>query len=159
MSEEKIVIELVPQIDANYEILKNLEENLRLAYCDGIYAHGKLENLLGYDRLQVIVPEDIFSIDYIKFYPNANFGRKQFYFNLSPLMFLEGIYECNVLGVNKPCVGYFWTIEKEELNLTVYGNINLTVSKWRQKGLVLLPDDKENIEFANKHYLMKSVLI
>ena len=67
---------------------------------------------------------------------------------LSRSLYINGIYPCDVEGIDKPCVGYFWTHPHS------YGG-----SFYQQNGYVCFADDIEACEYAEEVYNKKEPLI
>lgn len=99
------------------------------------YLHGKLEDEIGYDKGVFCNLED-FNL-YIK---NCYFNGNKEYFDVVCLE--DGIYDVEVIGIDKPCVGYFWITDKEHIPAC--------------RGLVCFKDDKEACEYAEQKYNEKS---
>jgi len=99
----------------------------------GWYFHGELCELLGFDlgfatnavSLGLTVPVD------------SKIGRD---------LYINGVYPCEIEGVDKPCIGYFWTCGKDE-------------SDYRQRGLVCFTDDVDACKYAEEMYNEKSVCL
>lgn len=87
------------------------------------YFHGKLEDDIGYDKGLII------NSDYIK-----HFGYWEEFVN-------EGIYDVEVIGINKPCIGYFWQANN------------------RTRGLVCYKDDQKAINHIKEKFNSKSYYI
>ena len=106
---------------------------------DWWYLHGKLESKIGYDKAQIV------SIKGLRFkeilYKDDNTNRKIYYLE-------NGIYDVKVLGVKKPCVGYFWTIFKK------FDNIEGEVPTMH--GLVCYKSDEEAVKDAERKYHKRS---
>lgn len=99
------------------------------------YLHGELESEVGYDKGAFLnLEEDIVEIK------NCYFNGNEKHFDVVCLK--DGIYDVEVIGFDKPCVGYFW--------------INRDYDIPECKGLVCFKDDKEAVEYAEKKYNEKS---
>lgn len=87
------------------------------------YLHGRLQDDVGYDKglIENIRPEQV---ENRCGYPDIN---------------LNGEYEVEIRGIDKPCIGYFWI-----------DSIGLG------RGLVCYKDDLEEIKFAKENYKEKS---
>lgn len=79
---------------------------------DWWYFHGELQNHIGYDKGLILET------------PGGD---------------LEGEYFVTVIGLDKPCLGYFW-IDSEN----------------RQRGLVCYEDDGDGLEYAKEVYKKRS---
>jgi hypothetical protein len=66
-------------------------------------------------------------------------------------IYINGIIPVKCFGIEEPCVGYFWTIDKEDI---IYkGN---KYPHWKQRGLVCLESDENARKWALKKYQEKS---
>lgn len=111
------------------------------------YLHGKLEDLVGYDKAyttncrsagyskQVINYACIKGGKVRELREDGNLLRYE--------MHLNGIVPVKVKGVEEPCIGYFWTIVLTEVQ---YEGELYTI--YRQRGLVCLESDQEGREYA-----------
>lgn len=111
------------------------------------YLHGKLEDLVGYDKAyttncrsagyskQVINYACIKGGKVRELREDGNLLRYE--------MHLNGIVPVKVKGVEERCIGYFWTTEwgEAEYDGRLY-------EIWRQRGFVCLESDKEGREYA-----------
>ena len=109
-------------------------------YSSWWYLHGNLESEVGYDK-GVILEGPGISKTFIDKDINEEYTR---------WYLPDGIYEVEVLGINKPCIGYFWTSMEE------FSNIEGEVP--HMYGLVLYKDDPEN-KYAYKMYACKSHIL
>ena len=57
----------------------------------------------------------------------------------------QGVLPVKIVGYDKPCVGYFWLEEVQQLD-SEHGMVDY----WRQCGLVVLEDDYKAREEARK---------
>lgn len=111
------------------DFTKSLNNNDNVIISSWWYLHGKLEDEVGFDKAEFCNLGDFETITEQQYY---NGNKKTF-----DVVFLkEGIYDVEVIGFDKPCVGYFW-IDKSE------GRGNL-------RGLVCFKDDINAIEYAKK---------
>lgn len=101
------------------------------------YLHGKLEERVGYDKAIITNCKTLG----ISKPSNASDGitLNKLYFN--------GVADCEVEGIDEPCVGYFWVVNE-------YDDKN-----WRQKGLVCLKSDKEGCHYAEEKMSEKARII
>lgn len=111
------------------------------------YLHGKLEDLVGYDKAyttncrsagyskQVINYSCIKGGKVRELREDGNLFRYE--------MHLNGIVPVKVKGVEEQCIGYFWTTEWGEAEYD-----GQCYEIWRQRGLVCLESDKEGREYA-----------
>lgn len=72
------------------------------------YFHGKLEDDLGYDKCEIMNLEDL----------DIQFREK--HEDISIITIEDGIYDVNVEGINKPCIGYFWNVYNFQRGLICY---------------------------------------
>lgn len=96
-------------------------------YASFWYLHGKLEELVGYDKATVTNLKE------------GGFGKISEEYGY--MMCLDGIVPVEIEGIPDPCVGYFW--------ITEYTDI------WVQRGLVCLKSDLEGCEYAERKYKEK----
>ena len=91
------------------------------------YLHGKLESLIGFDcGMFAKLPYELMT---------SNVDEDH---GVVPATNLNGIYKVRVAGVNRPCLGVFWTINR--------------FGKPVQRGLVCFAHDKYYLKHAlSKH--------
>lgn len=117
------------------------------------YLHGELEHLVQFDKATVTNCK------------SGGFGMPtiyatEIYNNIvksimedHPIVFkmcFDGIVDVEIEGIDRPCVGYFWTSNHRN----VYWN-GKTYHKWEQRGLVVFKDDVDANEYAMKKYKEK----
>lgn len=155
-------LKLVSWYDDNYKsIIKKAEESNNVAYADWWYLHGKLENIFGYDKASIINAKEC--PQYIRKLPNTSslgsdgniWKGKTSEFEFIPYLYLNGIIDCEIIGVNEPCIGYFWTTNESPLEITNDSGEVFRDIYWHQRGLVCLKSDKEGCEYALKRYKEK----
>ena len=112
-----------PKDTRNYE---DIDPNER-EYAGFWYLHGKLQDLVGYDKATVTNLKE------------GGFGKISEEYGY--MMCFDGIVPVEIEGIPEPCVGYFWT--------TKYTDI------WVQRGLVCLKSDLEGCEYAERKYKEK----
>lgn len=110
-----------PQGTRNYEDIDPTERE----YASWWYLHGKLQDLVGYDKATVTNLKE------------GNFGKLSKEYGY--MMCVDGIIPVEIEGVSEPCVGYFWTVKR-------------TDDWWDQRGLVCFKSDTEGCEYAEKKY-------
>lgn len=92
------------------------------------YIDGELEKLVGYDIGEIL-----------------NFGELQLK-KANPsdpiAIYLDGIYEVEVIGIDSPCIGYFWIDNRDE-----------------QRGLVCLVSDIESRKRADEAMKKRSCVL
>lgn len=120
-------IELVSTKCPNYEVFIHVKEqnDLRHCYCN-IYAHGKLEDDLKYDILNIINVDKFPSIDFN---------------GVSILDIQDGVYSAMVVG-GSICRAYIWNVMIDGYKIT--------------KGIVCYNDDEDAIKFAEEKYKEKN---
>lgn len=137
----------------NYsEDMKPLLNNRRKPISSWWYLHGELESVVGFDKGIIVSHEHLLKKD-ISFKENYNKNESQLWVSnpdsVEKVYYLEdGIYDVEVLGIDKPCIGYFWTSFEQYDN--VIGEYPI------MRGLVCFKDDKEGVEHAEKKYNEKS---
>lgn len=159
-------LKLLPYYHKNYDsIYKEAENTDNVAYNNRWYLHGELEYRLGYDRASIInarecpeyiklVPE----VDRLKGYENIWTGKVDS-FKLIPHLYAKGIIECEVIGIEEPCIGYFWTTNELPMMITSKDGMKYEGTYWFQRGLICLKSDIEGCEYAFKKYNEKTDMI
>lgn len=118
------------------QIKERHEKNI--IYSSFWYLHGELEELVGYDKATILNMEEIPHIT-----KNCYFNGDKEYFDV--VCVKDGIYDVEILGIDKPCVAYFWITDMDYIP--------------NQRGLVCFKDNKEACEYALKKYNEKSQLL
>lgn len=99
------------------------------------YLHGELETEVGYDKGAFLnLEEDMVEIK------NCYFNGNKQHFDVVCLK--DGVYDVEVIGFDRPCVGYFWI-----------SNFNKIPEC---KGLVCFKDDTSAVMYARQKYAEKS---
>lgn len=120
------------------------------------YLHGKLEDFVHYDKATVtnclsggFARETINSACIIN-------NKVESLADWMPLhkMYLNDIVNVEIEGIDKPCIGYFWTTP----DITVYWE-GKPYKTWQQRGLVCFKDDTEACEYAKKKYEEKTRIL
>lgn len=123
--------------DKSYEELATLKTR-EMHLSNWWYLHGKLEEIVGYDKAMMLNVDELPH----KTVPSIVYDEC--------VILEDGIYPVEIIGIDEPCVGYFWTvIEKDYL----YPNKNSSV---QQRGLVCLKSDIEACKFARMEYTERS---
>ena len=65
-------------------------------------------------------------------------------------MYVNGIIDVEIEGINEPCVGYFWTTYDKK----IYWE-GKAYDFWEQRGLVCLKSDEEGCKDAKTRYDLK----
>lgn len=112
-----------PKDTRDYE---DIDPNER-EYASFWYLHGKLEELVGYDKATVTNLRE------------GGFGKNSEEYGY--MMCFDGIVPVEIEGIPDPCVGYFWITEYTDT--------------WVQRGLVCLKSDLSGCEYAEHKYKEK----
>ena len=91
-------------------LTKSLYDDPNIRLFDFFYLHGELEQDLGYDKCEIMNLGDL-NVQYHK-YENLE--------DTSAITIPDGIYDVKVVGIDKPCVGYFWSTNKQQHGLICY---------------------------------------
>ena len=111
------------------------------------YLHGELESLVGYDKAVVCNCKSggfgKETIDWSEISGNEVLSVHSE--NTKMCMHINGIVDVEIEGIDKPCVGYFWTDREKSIywKRKEYGF-------WNQRGLVCFKDDEESCAYADK---------
>lgn len=98
------------------------------------YLHGDLQSAVGFDKGMFLNLGDFKTFEK-KCYINGN----EEYFDVICLE--EGIYDVEIIGFDKPCVGYFWITDKDDIPMT--------------RGLVCFKDDLDSVKDAETKFNKK----
>lgn len=141
-----------PEGTKNWEDIPNEEKDWNSWW----YLHGKLEDYVGYDKATAT---NCKSGGFAK--ETINWGeivgdRVTSICDELPThkMCIDGIVDVEIEGINKPCVGYFWTA----CHKTIYWE-EKAYEFWEQRGLVCFKSDTESCEYAKKMYEKQSQFI
>lgn len=160
-------LKLLPYYHEDYsKIEKEAINTNNFIYNNWWYLHGDLEDMLHYDKASAINAKECPEL--VKMVPYASklgFGDDEFWkgtvdkINLVPHLYINGIIECEVIGVKEECVGYFWIAE--ELPLKIFSKTGeiFTGTHWQQRGLVCLKSDTEGREYALRKYKEKAIML
>lgn len=146
--------------DAQNLIQKALEENkFNLDRNSWWYLHGKLEGLCHYDKAVVLnlseFPE--YQGDTLKWsYITGNITEVS-KFEKNKEMKINDIIPVQVIGIDKPCIGYFWTTDERTVTAKCKNGKTKDFQHWCQRGLVCLSEDIEACKYAKKKYQEKSI--
>ncbi len=159
-------LKLLPYYHENYDsIAKEAEETGNYVYNNWWYLHGKLEDILHYDKASIINAKEC--PEFIKMVPEAEklggdgtiwTGRVKS-FKFIPWLYLNDIVECEVLGIEEPCVGYFWTTDELAMTITSESGECFDDHHWFQRGLICLKSDIESCEYALKKFTEKETFL
>lgn len=118
------------------------------------YLHGQLESLVHYDKGTVTnCQSGGFGKETINYSWISGDKVKEIHEDslLINKMCFDGIVDVEIEGIDKECIGYFWTNDYK----TVYYN-DVAYEIWDQRGLVCLKTDFDGCEYAYTKYLEKS---
>lgn len=147
-------------IPSNNDLVNSENHRYKLIRSDGWYLHGKLEGIVGIDLCYLISSPDIKK--YLKRVPkivgcytsngkviSITDGK---FFKEFP--YINGVVECEIVGVIEECIGYFWTIQEKPMEVYTKEGDKPFYSGifWKQKGLICLKSDKEGIEHAEDKF-------
>ena len=125
------------------EAVKHLIEYAPKGVSSWWYLHGKLQDLVGYDKAIIVeFSPMLLHKTYIDKDINKEYTKKYL---------PDGIYEVEILDIDKPCVGYFWT-EFEEFD-------NIVGEVPTMRGLVVFKDDVKAVNYAKEMYIKKSTFL
>ena len=125
-------------------------------YSSWWYLHGELEYLVGYDKAVPINCKSTGNtVDTINWSSiSGNKVTDVFDDTLRPAMHINGIIPVEIEGIDKPCVGYFWTTSEKP----IYWK-DKEYRYWEQRGLVCFADDKQACDFALAKYNSKTTML
>lgn len=69
-------------------------------------------------------------------------------------MHIDGEIPVEVEGISKPCTGFFWTNERDDVTWN-----GKSYPHWEQRGLVCYSDDTEACDYARKKMQEKSIIL
>lgn len=137
------VIQVIPNAAHNNELHKKVKKyKPGIISYGGWYLHGQLEDDVQYDLADFYTVPDELTRDVPHFIRIQN-DEVTYTGEIDKAPHINGIYRVNVLGIDKPCVGIFWT--------PVYGEYEYNGIPWehyRQSGLVCYESDWEAIAYA-----------
>ena len=116
------------------------------------YLHGKLAEIVGYDKAMAT---NCKSGGFAKDTINWSEIDGDTVINVSDKipthkMYVNGIIDVEIEGINEPCVGYFWTTYDKK----IYWE-GKAYDFWEQRGLVCLKSDEEGCKDAKTRYDLK----
>lgn len=131
--------------------IRRIAESNKYSHCGGWYLHGHLEEEIGYDIASFYnVPNELLkeSADWCTIKGGRDeYGRPSGELRSDKktlVPHINGVYECEVYGIDVPCVGYFWTTDEREVN---FGN-GIVKPVWNQRGLVVFFNDEDANAYA-----------
>lgn len=101
------------------------------------YLHGELENKLGFDKAVITNCKTLGISKPFQYDEDITINK----------LYLNGVVDCEVEGIDEPCVGYFYVSEERSEN------------NWLQRGLVCLKSDKKACQYAEKKMNEKSIIL
>lgn len=145
--------------EAQNLIKKALEENkFNLDRNSWWYLHGKLEKLCNYDKAVVLnlseFPE--YQGDTLKWTSIVGDIAEVTKFEENKEIKINDIIPVQVIGINEPCIGYFWTTDERTVTAQCKNGRTRKFQHWCQRGLVCLKDDTEACKYAKEKYLKKT---
>lgn len=148
--------------DAQNLIQKAQEENkFNLDRNSWWYLHGKLEGLCHYDKAVVLnlseFPE--YQGDTLKWTSIIGNIAEVNKFEKNKEMKINDIIPVQVIGIDKPCIGYFWTTDERTITAKCKNGKTKDFQHWCQRGLVCLSEDIEACKYSKKKYQEKSINI
>lgn len=149
------------------KLAKEAKDSNNFLYGDWWYLHGELSSLLGYDKASIINGSEC--KDLVRMIPKYSNLRRDFNsetlvgtvenINLVPELYINDIIECKVYGISEKCIGYFWTIEEKDIQLSLPDNTTILSKYWRQRGLVCLESATEDRNYALDCFLKREVCL
>ena len=120
------------------------------------YLHGELEAEAGYDKATAI---NCYSLGISKetLHWSSIRGRHvEEVFDEEPYfrMYFNGTISVEVEGIDKKCIGYFWTTDEHDI---IYNG--RFYPYWCQRGLVCCVDDVEARAYAEKEMNERSIIL
>lgn len=126
------------------------------------YLHGELEDRLHYDKASIINAANLDFVFYMPCFDTLNIDDDYRYkgklskIEYKPFILTTGIYDCIVIGIEEPCIGYFWTTEVGPIKLTYNDKLVYKGKYGLQRGLVCLQSDKKSCQYAYNKFKEKS---
>ena len=156
-------LKLLPDTHCNArKIVNDAKQTGNLLHNNWWYLHGHLSDIVGYDKASIINAKDCTEFvkelpEFMKLsYNGESWEGAVQTINLIPHAYINGVVECEVIGVSEPCVGYFWTTNEEPLRIIAENGEVFTSIHWDQRGLVCLKSDIEACADALEKYTKKS---
>lgn len=148
--------------EARNLIKKALEENkFNLDRNSWWYLHGELESLCHYDKAVVLnlseFPE--YQGDTLKWTSIIGDVAEVNKFEENKEIKINDIIPVQVIGIDKPCIGYFWTTDERTVTAQCKNGRTRGFQRWHQRGLVCLSEDIESCKEAKEKYLEKTSIL
>lgn len=111
------------------------------------YLHGELESFVQFDKAYVTnCLSGGFSKETINYaFISGDEVKEVSEYKPKHAMCVDGVVDVEIEGIDKPCIGYFWTDDYR----TVYYQ-EKPYQVWRQRGLVCFADDEKGCEYAKQ---------
>ena len=156
----KMVCEWNPE--AQNLIKKALEEDkFNLDRNSWWYLHGELESLCHYNKAVVLnlseFPE--YQGDTLKWTSIIGDVAEVNKFEENKEIKINDIIPVQVIGIDKPCIGYFWTTDERTVTAQCKNGRTREFQHWCQRGLVCLSEDIESCKEAKEKYLKKTSIL
>ena len=90
-------------------LTKSLYDDPGIILFNFFYLHGDLEQDLGYDKCEIMNFGDLDIIYHPETYKDSTI-----------ITISDGIYDVKVVGIDKPCIGYFWNVNNQQRGLICY---------------------------------------
>lgn len=150
---EKKTIKIVSDKDEeNLDLLSGIPQDIQES--SGWYLHGKLEEYLGYDLGSIYNLEEL-SEDLLETVVTTVLSSGADKVKYVKRSHFNGIYPVEVLGVESPCIGYFWTTDEQDKTVTDLDGTPKSFKIWKQRGLVVLESDLKGKRYAEDCYIRK----
>jgi hypothetical protein len=112
------------------------------------YLHGELQEIIGFDKALVTnVKSGGFSKDTIDWTAIDNRSQVTSVRSgiLEPVMHVTGVVPVEIEGIPRKCLGYFWIDDTRDIFWE-----GQKYPYWKQRGVVVLKDNKNDMEYAEK---------
>lgn len=141
---------------------KDIRDRVVIKHNNAWYFHGTLEDELDYDLGYFYdLPQNVLrsTADWTTIRRDYRLQKRigTMRPNSEPYFepYLNGMYEVEVYGSSKKCLGFFWTTDEEEVEF----DNGKSYPVWSQKGLVFHSDDCAAFEYALDLFIKKSQLL
>ena len=156
----KMVCNLNPE--AQNLIKKSLEEDKFNLDCNSWwYLLGELESLCHCDKAVVLNLSEFpeyqgNTLKWTTIIRNVTEVNK---FEENKEIKINDIVPVQVIGIDKPCIGYFWTTDERTVTAQCKNGRTREFQRWCQRGLVCLSEDIESCKEAKEKYLEKTSIL
>ena len=156
-------LEIICVADKDYEqVVKEHNVSLDSMRNNWWYLHGSLEAKFLYDKATILNfkdwagPRTVKTLAYTGSINGISYEQNP---RMIQQMCFTGIVPVKVHGVDEECVGYFWTEGHSYCtNIDKDGN-EMNYPIWRQRGLVVLKSDKDDVAFAEEAYRKRQTIL